>query len=122
MRRLIASAIVALLLATVCAPLALATTAVPAHACCLRKQNHHCGGSVSVPATPGDLNVSAVGSCCTPPVRALSGANDLGSNLQRHVVIAPRDPHPFLTEFESVLTSDDAPATNQDRAPPASRQ
>ena len=71
MRRLTASFLMLLALAGILAPLAVAATAPPPHACCVRSA-HHCNGPSA--SDPGQPNVSNTGCCNHDCCRAVTTA------------------------------------------------
>lgn len=62
MNRTIARLLLIFMLVSIIAPLALAISAEPVHACCLRSAEHHCGASAT--STTEDHAFNAVPTCC----------------------------------------------------------
>ncbi len=76
MHRLTARLLLLFALAGSLAPVALAMTAAPPHACCLRKSAHHCHGSAS--ANPSESSISGANCCkqnCSRAVTSLRWAH-----------------------------------------------
>jgi len=116
-RRLVSNLILAVLLAGLLSPAAMASL-TQSHACCLRGQSHNCSQPVEI----GFRNATQDCRHCSP-----------GLTLSPHRVFRPeaapavsrdRDAHPFLNEFYPVTDSSNRSSGDAQRAPPdiSSRQ
>jgi hypothetical protein len=123
MRRFIAASLLSVLLAALLAPAAAATPiAPPAHACCLRSQQHHCNGDAngnSDSSVEHDHSyLRAARGCCSQPVRALATSAPDSAPLHAVSFAIARDPHLYLTDFVPAFATADAAARRHERAPP----
>jgi hypothetical protein len=116
-RRLVSNLILAVVVAGLFSPAAMASVTQP-HACCLRGQSHNCAQPVEI----GFRNAAEDCQHCSP-----------GLTLAPHRVFRPeaapavsagRDAHPFLSEFYPASDSPDSSSDEAQRAPPdiSSRQ
>ena len=115
MRRLTASVLLLILLTGISAPLALALSAVPPHACCVRK-GPHChtmrgddsqGPALYAPSCPSH-------SCC----RALSATHYAQPNSSAHKNSVPQS-QPLFALFNSIYRPTNLTAVHTVRGPPA---
>ena len=102
MHRLTASSLLALLLVGTFAPAALAVSAPPPHACCLRKPiQDHGAHHLEVQAVDGERH-----NCC-PPITTAHWAeigSDIASNRHSLLTYLPPQPSPALrSNFENAL-------------------
>jgi hypothetical protein len=111
MHRLTAKLLLALLLVSIFAPVALAITAPPPHACCLRKPLHDHGS--------GSLELQAVSSqrrnCCPPATAAHWAEPSRGINPAARPLVAylPPDLTPlFRTNAQAALYPVRGPPTS----------
>lgn len=110
MNRLTARLLLVLLLASTLVPVALAISASPPHACCMRKAMHDRGsGKRDIEAVDGQRH-----NCC-PPVTTAHWA-DLGSGIDASV-------HPLLAclslDLQPIRLTNQAYALRPVRGPPA---
>jgi hypothetical protein len=94
MHRLTARLLLVLLLVGTLAPVALAISAPPPHACCMRKPLHdHDSRSLQTQTVDGEHH-----NCCPPVTTAHWAELGLGINSNVHPLLAylPPQPHPAL--------------------------
>lgn len=111
MRRFTTSALLLLMLAGLLAPVAVATVANPAPACCRAAGPHHC--SAVLPSSGG---IQFQGQSC--PYRKPLVFSGSAAPSRASVAIAPADPHPFLHEFYPELFVAQGEQPHPGRAPP----
>src|SRR5579863_126879 len=115
MRRLAATCLLLFVSASFLAPAALgAISPVSAHACCMRKaQHHHCGVSQQEPGIFAGMPCGK--GCC----RCAAFVSQSPVNPEpAWAAVAPADAHPFLDEFFPVSAPVSQPRATSERAPP----
>ncbi len=119
MRRLSAIIVLVVLCVGAGAP-ALASLRTSGHACCPEMEKTHdcCPPEQDASAQPQIRGAER--SCCPRQQLSTTAQRPSHERVQPVAIGAPRDPHPFLTEFAPLLGSQQNASPQHGRAPPAS--
>src|ERR1700685_1795711 len=112
MQRLTARFLLVLALVGTFVPLALAVTAAPVHACCLRKAIHQCHGSA-----PDQRTVRTTGCCNHDCCRAVTTSQSAHPRPPLASLVAP-NVAARMAESRGATPATKLPASESPRAPP----